>query len=130
MAGLGRARPNPPAARPSGRPPLGGNGESFRPAIGLPIIQFFSSLGGSRRQATLDWNATADGGRFASPILLRPHFDGTEWRALVIFLDTRQWNYAEQVHVVSGSRAGTRKVLPDLYNAMKVDAVATMSPFP
>ena len=122
LAGLGQPRPT---TRPSGHTPKGLPNESFRPAIGLPLVQFFSSL-----HRTLNWNATADGGRFASPILLRPHFDGTGWRALVIFLDTRQWNYAERVLLASGPYIGTRQVLPDLYNAMKADAVATMSPFP
>ena len=127
LAGLGRSRP---ASHPSGHTSEGAVGESFRPAIGLPIIQFFSSLDVPRRQATLDWIATADGGRFASPILLRPHFDGTVWRALVIFLDTRQWDSTKPVHLTSGPRAITRQVLPDLYNAMKRNAAATMTPFP
>lgn len=126
LAGLGRARPT---TRPSGRTPLGGNGDSFMPALGLPIIQFYSSIGGPRRSATLDWNAATNGGRFASPILLRPHYDGSQWRALVIFLDNRQWDYTQSAHVSSGTPRGTRRVLPDLYDAMKRDAVANIPRF-
>lgn len=124
LVGLGRARPSPPASRPSGRTPLGRNNDSFRPAIGLPLVQFFSSL-----HKTVNWNATADGGRFASPILLRPHRDSTGWRALVIFLDTRQWDYTKPVHLDSGPSPRTRQVLPDLYNEMKKHAAATMTRF-
>lgn len=125
LAGLGRGRPT---IRPSGRAPLGANNESFKPALGLPIIQFFSSIGGPRRGATLDWNAAGTGGRFASPILLRPHFSGGQWRALIIFVNNRQWDYAQPVHLSSGAPRGTRKVLPDLYNAMKTDP--RLTPFP
>ncbi len=47
-------------------------------------------------------------------------------RPFVLFLDSRQWDYTKLVHVGSG----TRQVLPDLYNAMRADAVGKMTPFP
>ena len=127
VQGTGAPNPDPESS-------LGARGQSFRPALGLPVIQFFSSLGTShgpipRGRATVNWNATADGGRFASPILLRPHFDGTVWRALVLFLDTRQWDYTKPVYLDSGPPPRTRQVLPDLYNEMKKHAAATMTAF-
>ena len=121
----GTRAPNPDSEAPHGR-----IGETFRPALGLPIIQFFSSLGWangpiSRTRATVNWNETADGGRFASPVLLRPHKDAQgKWHALVIFVDAHSWPAGKQVFL-NGQQ---RKVSLDLYNAMKADQ--RLAPFP
>ncbi len=123
VQGTGAPSPDPEA-------PHGLAGQTFRPALGLPIIQFFSSLGGpngpiSRSRATVNWNETADGGRFASPVLLRPHKDAQgKWHALVIFVDAHAWPAGKQVFL----NGHPRDVSPDLYNAMKADK--RLTPFP
>lgn len=89
---------------------------SFRPALGLPIIQ-------RTGRGTRTWNFGAGRGndptgRFASPVLLRPHRDSTGvWRALVIFLDAHQWPTGRKAHIDGQPRA----VFLDLYQAMKAD---------
>jgi hypothetical protein len=114
----GTRPPHPDRERPEGTP-----GQTFRPALGLPIIQFFSSLGGAREpiprnQATVNWEYDQDGGRFASPVLLRPHRDADgNWHALVIFVDSMRWPEGKQVYLNGAPRA----VSLDLYEAMKAD---------
>lgn len=127
----GSGAPNPDAEMPYGKP-----GETYRPVLGLPIIQIFSSLGNSSRplprgQATVNWEWDWDQssrhakGRFASPVLLRPHraADG-QWHALVIFVDAHKWPDNKSVFLNGKSR----RVSLDLYNAMKQDA--RLAPFP
>jgi len=121
----GAGAPDPDAEGPAGQ-----KGATFRPALGLPIIQFFSSLGGSdgqpirRSQATVHWDWDWDVaeekavGRFASPVLLRPHRDAQgNWHALVIFVDAHKWPKGKQVFLNGQPRA----VSLDLYEAMKGD---------
>src|ERR1035438_9680546 len=108
-----------PAFSPSGRTPKGANHETFRPALGLPIEQRFMALG--NRKAFWDklYSRRLAGGRgsgrFASPVLLRPHYDGTAWSAYVIFVDARTWTPGEPVFV----QGLTKAVSLDLYDAMK-----------
>ncbi len=109
--------------------PAGNPGETFRPALGLPIIQFFSSLGTPngplpRRLATVNWDwewNARDGkgeGRFASPVLLRPYKDAAgQWHALVIFVDAHAWPAGKPVFL----NGQPRRVSLDLYEAMKQD---------
>lgn len=103
--------------------PFGNKGVTFRPTLGLPIIQFFSSLGGphgpiARKGATVNWEMDPDGGRFASPVILRPHKDAKGvWHALVIFVDAKQWPDGKQVFL----NGQPRTVSLELYNAMKED---------
>jgi CRISPR-associated protein Cmr1 len=111
--------------------------ETFRPALGLPIIQFFSS-----GKPQVDWNRAFDfkkgqrdhryrgEGRFASPVILRPHRDSNgEWHALVIFLDIRTWPSAKPVFLTTGNHQGQkRRVSMGLYEAMKSDPI--LKPFP
>jgi len=110
--------------------PKGHTGQTFRPALGLPIIQLFSSLEGGngrplpRVHSTVNWDFSPNGGRFASPILLRPYKDTQGWQALVIFTDARQWQSGDQVFLNGTPRA----VSLDLYNAMKNDP--HLKPFP
>ncbi len=140
------ARPNPP--HNSGFDPYAKNdhdrgvhaGQSpgqptditYRPALGLPIIQFFSS-----GKPQIDWNQKWDAekarrnrsykgeGRFASPVLLRPHRDAQgNWHALVIFVDAHQWPAGKRVFLNGQPRA----VSLDLYQAMKNDPA--LRPFP
>lgn len=105
---------------------------TYRPALGLPIIQFFSS-----GKPQVDWNERWDAlkahrnrnyrgeGRFASPVLLRPHRDAEgKWHALVIFVDAHQWPDGKQVYL----NGQPRRVSLDLYNAMKNDP--RLQPFP
>lgn len=126
----GTGAPNPDPERPHGQP-----GETFRPALGLPIIQYFSSLGSSkgplpRRAATVNWGTALKGdndsqGRFASPVLLRPHCDAQgNWHALVIFVDARRWPQGKPVFLNGQPRA----VSLALYEAMKNDPA--LKPFP
>jgi CRISPR/Cas system CMR-associated protein Cmr1 (group 7 of RAMP superfamily) len=103
-----------------------------RAALGLPIIQQFSQP--SRPE--VDWYPEFDAakirskrdyrgeGRFASPILLRPHRDAQgKWHALVIFVDAHKWpndpatGQPKQVFLNGQPRA----VSLDLYNKMKED---------
>lgn len=99
------------------------NEHAYRPALGLPIIQ---RIGNEKKQ----WeygkgNDQEAKGRFASPVLLRPHKDAQGgWRALVIFVDARQW--PEGKHVYLNGQPCT--VSLDLYNAMKADP--SLQPYP
>jgi|GEM_PF-591240 len=106
--------------------PAGNAGTTFRPALGLPIVQFFSSLGDANgrfppKATTVNWSWSTNGGRFASPVLLRPHWDGSNWQALVIFLENKKWpndsstGKPRQV-VLNGAK---REVSLDLYDKMK-----------
>ncbi|NLH73751.1 MAG: type III-B CRISPR module RAMP protein Cmr1 [Verrucomicrobia bacterium] len=127
----GTRAPNPDPDQAQGTP-----GQTFRPALGLPIIQFFSSLGDSngplpRPRATVNWDwdfdtvANKGKGRFASPVLLRPYRDATgTWHALVIFVDAHRWPEGKQVFL----NGQPRSVSLDLYNTMKRDQHLT--PFP
>ena len=94
-------------------------GPVFRPALGLPIDQTFSA---ARRRTvwTESWDAahTRGFGRFASPILLRPHrLAEGRWLALVIFVDSLAWPAAKKVYL----NGQPRPVAPDLYLAMQQD---------
>jgi CRISPR/Cas system CMR-associated protein Cmr1 (group 7 of RAMP superfamily) len=92
--------------------------KTYRPAIGLPIVQRYSS-----DNAAVYWNygsgLRGEGrGRFASPVLLRPYRSPTgQWQALVIFVNTHRWPAGRQVHIDGHPRA----VSPDLYEAMQRD---------
>ncbi len=122
----GTGAPNSDAEKPHGAP-----GTTYRPALGLPIIQFFSSLGDdkgpvSRGRATVNWEYEWDDqkrkakGRFASPILLRPHKDAQgKWHALVIFVDAHKWDDSHKVQLVVNKQPEERRVSLDLYEAMK-----------
>jgi hypothetical protein len=90
---------------------------AFRPALGLPIIQRTES---GTNNWEWEWNKQKNKaeGRFASPVLLRPHRDAHgKWHALVIFVDAHQWPAGKQVFLNGQPRA----VSLDLYNAMKAD---------
>ncbi|MBI4657936.1 MAG: type III-B CRISPR module RAMP protein Cmr1 [Verrucomicrobia bacterium] len=104
--------------------------ETYRPAIGLPIIQSFSSF---RPRKTVNWGTKPKGqndseGRFASPVLLRPHKDAQgKWHALVIFVDAHKWPDGKRVYLNGQERQVAMVTLPDgtrsptLYEAMKND---------
>jgi CRISPR-associated protein Cmr1 len=115
---LGKRIGNSDPEKPNGQP-----GQTFRPALGLPIIQFFSSLSkGGPNKVNWDWEYNPSNkkgeGRFASPILLRPHRDrAAKWHALVIFVEAHKWPDRQPVYLNGQKRA----VSPDLYNAMKND---------
>lgn len=94
-------------------------GPTFRPALGLPIVQFFSS---SKQTVNWDWDwdpmRRRAVGRFASPILLRPHRGAkNSLHALVIFADVHAWPVGHPVFL-NGEK---RDVSLDLYQAMKCD---------
>jgi hypothetical protein len=108
---------------------LTGKGRStdvtYRPAIGLPIIQRFQNGG------TVSWDESWNPqchkgeGRFASPVLLRPHRDAQgKWHALVIFVDAHKWPVDKKVYL----NGQERSVSLGLYEAMKEDA--RLKPFP
>jgi hypothetical protein len=101
--------------------PAVANLPAFRPALGLPIIQ--RTRGGTKNW---DWGGgRAQPGRFASPVILRPHKDGQGvWRGVIIFVDALQWPAGKEVYV-SGQR---RAVSLELYDAMKHDS--DLRPFP
>jgi CRISPR type III-B/RAMP module RAMP protein Cmr1 len=99
---------------------LNHTGPTYRAALGLPIIQ--------RCDGTMNnWELTArrGEGRFASPVLLRPHRDATgHWHALVIFVDAHAWPKGQPVYL----NGQPRTVSLDLYHAMKADP--KLAPFP
>jgi CRISPR type III-B/RAMP module RAMP protein Cmr1 len=114
--------------KPSGRP----SDITYRPALGLPIIQFFSS-----GKPEVDWNESLDiqkaqrnpsykgEGRFASPVLLRPHRDAQgNWHALVIFVEAHKWPQGKPVFL----NGQPRDVSLELYEAMKRDPA--LKPWP
>jgi len=96
---------------------------AFRPALGLPIIQ-------RNKQGTNQWNERQNAsGRFASPVILRPHKDAQgSWQALVIFVNSKKWPESKQVYLKRPHGQEARKVSLDLYNAMKADP--NLRPFP
>lgn len=92
---------------------------TYRPAIGLPIIQQYSSGG----KIINEWDG--DGfARFASPVILRPYrgADG-KIRPVVIFADVYAWNERRNAKIVDKKKSTERtvQVSLDLYNAMKSD---------
>ncbi len=90
---------------------------AYRPALGLPIIQRTKH---QTNNWEWEWNAqTKKGeGRFASPVILRPHRDEQgKWHALVIFVDAHKWPTAKKAYVNGVSR----DVSLDLYEEMKRD---------
>ena len=106
-----------------GRP----TGPSFRPALGLPIIQFFSSR--TRPNNVVNWEQGLPGeggkGRFASPVLLRPHraADGT-WHAVVMFVDAHRWPEGRCAYL-NGTPC---PVHLDLYERMMKDSALKVFP--
>ena len=100
---------------------------AFRPALGLPIIQRTRS---GTNSWDWDWDAKKEKakGRFASPVLLRPHRDAQgNWHALVIFVDAHKWPDGKLVFLNGKERQVAMVTLPDgtrspaLYEAMKND---------
>ena len=103
---------------PPGHPAKGSSGETFRAALGLPIIQYFSSQPKGQNKVNWEFGTGKAKGRFASPVLLRPHRDAQQrWHALVIFVDAHQWPAGRPVYVNSEKRT----VSLELYEAMKKD---------
>ena len=90
----------------------------YRAAIGLPIIQQYSS----GEKIKNEW-AASDAERFASPVILRP-FRNADGRVvpLVIFADVYKWRDGRKVEIVR-NRNVWRMVsgASDLYEAMKAD---------
>ena len=88
-------------------------GPTYRPALGLPIIQKCG-------RDTNSWELTAKRGeaRFASPVLLRPHrtADG-KILPLIIFVNARAWPEGQPVYLNNQKRL----VSTDLYQAMQND---------
>jgi CRISPR type III-B/RAMP module RAMP protein Cmr1 len=83
----------------------------YRAAIGLPLNQRF-------QRDNLDWKP-AGAGRFASPVLLRPHRTASgQWKALVIFVHNHEWPSNEHI---TADRGGTVSVSLDLLKAMQAD---------
>jgi CRISPR/Cas system CMR-associated protein Cmr1 (group 7 of RAMP superfamily) len=119
--GLGQLSRRAVGSNPPGHAPKGEDGETFRAALGLPIIQFFSSVPrGDPNKVNWDWNSerSKGEGRFASPVLLRPHRDAEgKWHALVIFVDAHKWPTNKKVFL----NGQERNVSLDLYDAMKKD---------
>jgi CRISPR type III-B/RAMP module RAMP protein Cmr1 len=93
------------------------NEPAYRPALGLPIIQ-------RTRNGTNQWeygrgNPHEPKGRFASPVILRPHKDAEgNWHALVIFVEALKWPDGKKVFLNGEGRA----VSLGLYEAMKADS--------
>jgi CRISPR-associated protein Cmr1 len=83
----------------------------YRAAIGLPLNQRF-------RRDNLDWKP-AGAGRFASPVLLRPHRTPSgQWKALVIFVHNHEWPSNQKV---TADRGRAASVSLELLKAMQAD---------
>jgi CRISPR-associated protein Cmr1 len=96
---------------------ISGAADAFRPALGLPIIQRTAS-GTNHWEWEYDAQRHKPFGRFASPVILRPHKDANgKWHALVIFVDAKQWPAGKEVFF----NGLPRSVSLDLYEAMKAD---------
>ncbi|MBN2452283.1 MAG: type III-B CRISPR module RAMP protein Cmr1 [Lentisphaeria bacterium] len=101
----------------TGRAP---NGPTFRPALGLPVVQFFSSRS---RPNVVNWEqgrgkGNEAKGRFASPVVLRPHRDARgHWRALVLFIERHRWPTDRPVYL----NGQAYPVALALYEAMQQD---------
>jgi CRISPR-associated protein Cmr1 len=82
----------------------------FRPALGLPIIQ--------RCGRSITWDLKGQG-RFASPVLLRPHKaqDG-KVQAWIIFVEAHKWR---PEFVASSRELGDKKVSLELFEVMQED---------
>ena len=88
-------------------------GPGYRPALGLPMLTAYGNW-------SLEKPDKPGGtkGRFASPVLLRPHRDAQgKWHALVIFVDAHAWPHGRAAYLNSQKR----DVSLDLYEAMKKD---------
>lgn len=99
---------------------------TYRPSLGLPIIQFYSSPQPPPGKLNWEESPKKGEGRFASPVILRPYRDteGKNWSALVIFVDARKWPSGKKVYL----NGQPRDVSLELYDAMKNDA--NLLPFP
>jgi CRISPR/Cas system CMR-associated protein Cmr1 (group 7 of RAMP superfamily) len=89
------------------------DGPTYRAALGLPIIQ-------NTQRGTKNWEYgnERDKGRFASPVLLRPHRDSDgKIHPLVIFVHAHAWPEDRPVYL----DRQPRKVSLDLYDAMLID---------
>lgn len=91
---------------------------TYKPAIGLPIIQSFKGRGKvnwckSRKEGREE---DREEGRFASPVILRPYkSENNQWYGLVMFVDIYKWRDNDNVYIDG-------KPFPvslDLYKAMK-----------
>jgi len=94
------------------------DGETYRAALGLPIVQRCGNT-------THNWEfgTNGDRGRFASPVILRPYrtSKGTI-EAWIIFVDAHAWTDDRPVYL-----DGTpRRVSTALYDAMRNDTKLTM----
>jgi CRISPR-associated protein Cmr1 len=99
-------------------------GSAFRPALGLPILSKYGEWHESFDSRKARTNVRYRGeGRFASPVILRPHREidasgKSVWRALVIFVDAHKWPDGKAVHL----NGQPRSVSLELYEAMKNDS--------
>lgn len=87
---------------------------AVRPALGMPIIQKYSSVKKSN-----NWNMVKPAERFSSPVILRPFksIDG-KIQLLTIFVECYKWAVGEMVEINKRSH----DVSLELYNAMKQDS--------
>lgn len=92
----------------------------YRAALGMPLLTTYGNW-----NAELPPQGKQTAGRFASPVVLRPHVDenGNSF-ALVIFVDGMKWDSTSSAFL---DRGRTNLSL-DLYEAMKKDE--SLAPFP
>jgi|YNPNPStandDraft_1061719.scaffolds.fasta_scaffold14624_1 CRISPR type III-B/RAMP module RAMP protein Cmr1 len=85
----------------------------FKPALGLPIIQNFSTGKSIKYEIKLG-NFISD--RFASPVILRPYQEmNGQWFGLVIFIESHKW--PDNAFVLANKQV--QKISLELYEAMK-----------
>ena len=61
-------------------------GPGYRAALGMPLLTKYGNW-----NTECPPNGKQTKGRFASPIILRPHRRDNEWQAFVIFVNSRKW---------------------------------------
>lgn len=97
-----------------------GDGVTYRPVIGLPIVQFYSS-----NETTTSWDYE-EKGRFASPVILRPYrLANGKFKALVMFVDVYSWPQDKNVFLSGRNTNREQKVSLELYEKMKTDPKLT-----
>ncbi len=90
------------------------NDPGYRAALGLPLLAKYGNWDHSFDQRT-----GKSSGRFASPVLLRPHRRiNNSYCALVLFIDNMKWENGKTAFFEKRPRA----LSTDLYELMKFDA--------
>ena len=87
---------------------------AVRPALGMPILQKYGKE---------LYPAKEGQERFASPVMLRPTRDGSQFKLLVLFVEKYKWDVQDPIKIKATGKK--HEVSLELYNAMKADKCLT-----